>query len=126
VTAPHRVIICDDSLGFPSLLRAWLNDDGRFTVIGTATGGEQAKELVGEQKPDLLVLDLLLPDAPDPAALIAELRTIQPTMRIMLVSSLHPTDLQQAGQAAGADGVCGKGATAAELAGRLYEIAVRA
>jgi DNA-binding NarL/FixJ family response regulator len=123
VTTPLRVVICDDSLGFPALLRAWLNDDGRFTVVGTASGGEQAKTLVAEHRPDLLVLDLLLPDAPDPASLVAALRGLHPPLRIMLISSLRPTDLRPAGRAAGADGVCGKGATQQVLAATLFAIA---
>jgi two-component system capsular synthesis response regulator RcsB len=118
-----RVVICDDSLGFPSLVRTWLRDDGRFDVLGMAPGGEATKELVAEHHPDALVLDLVLPDAPDPGALIRELRTLHPALRIMMVSSLRLEELRHAAEAAGADGVCGKGATAQELADALYAVA---
>jgi DNA-binding NarL/FixJ family response regulator len=115
-----RVLICDDSLGFPTLLRTWLLDDGRFTVVGMATGGEQAKAMVSGEKPDAIVLDLVLPDVSDPPALVRDLRERHPALRVMLISSLHEEALAAAADAAGADGWCNKGATADELCDRLY------
>lgn len=116
-----RVLICDDSLGFPSLVRTWLRNDGRFEVVGLAPGGVEAKRLVAEQQPDLLVLDLLLPDVPDPPALVRELRALHPGLGILLVSSLRMEELRNAAVAAGVDAVCNKGATARELTDALYE-----
>jgi two-component system NarL family response regulator len=118
-----RVLICDDSLGFPTLLRTWLRDDGRFEVAGLATGGEQAKALMGTARPDALVLDLVLPDAPDSPALVRALREIHPPLRIMMISSLHDEALAAAADAAGAEGWCNKGATAGVLCDRLYAVA---
>lgn len=120
---PLRVLVCDDSLGFPTLVQTWLRDDGRFAVAGLATGGEQAKSMVAELRPDALVLDLVLPDAPDPPALVAELRERHPPLRILLVSSLHQEGLAAAAAAAAADGYCNKGATARELCDELYAVA---
>ena len=118
-----RVLICDDSLGFPSLVRTWLTADGRFEVVGLAPGGVVAKQLVEELQPDALVLDLVLPDAPDCPALVRELRELHPPLRIMLVSSLQMEQLRNAAQAARVDGVCNKGATAQELSSALYAVA---
>ena len=121
--APLRVLICDDSLGFPTLLQTWLRDDGRFEVVGRATGGEEAKELIARETPDAIVLDLLLPDVPDPPTLVADLRALHPALRVLIISSLANELLEQAAAAAGADGWCNKGATAAELTDRLYAVA---
>ena len=118
-----RVLICDDSLGFPTLVRTWLGNDGRFEVIGLATGGEQAKRMVAEGRPDAIVLDLVLPDVADPAILVAELRELHPPLRVLLISSLHPEALDSAAAAIAADGVSNKSATADELADRLYAVA---
>lgn len=118
-----RVLICDDSLGFPTLVRTWLTADGRFEVTGRAAGAEQAKAMVNEQRPDALVLDLVLPDSRDPAALVDALRGQHPPLRIMMVSSLHAEPLEAAARAAGADGVCNKGATPQEFSDRLYAVA---
>jgi DNA-binding NarL/FixJ family response regulator len=121
--APFTVLVCDDSLGFPTLVQTWLREDGRFDVVGLATGGEQAKRVVAERLPDAIVLDLVLPDAPDSPALVGALRDRHPDLRVLMVSSLHQEALANAARAAGADGYCNKGATASELCDRLYAVA---
>jgi DNA-binding NarL/FixJ family response regulator len=126
VDEPLRVLICDDSLGFPTLVQTWLREDGRFAVVGLAPGGERAKAMVAELRPDALVLDLVLPDVPDSPALVRALRALHPALRIMMVSSLHQQALENAASAAGADGYCNKGATADELTDRLYAVATGA
>lgn len=55
------VLIADSSEAFCSALVAALHRQGSFRVIGTATDGEQAAKLVTAQRPDMLVLDLMLP-----------------------------------------------------------------
>ena len=54
------VIIADNSEEFCSSLTAALHQTDRFRVTNTASDGEQAIRLVTEQKPDILVLDLML------------------------------------------------------------------
>ena len=55
------VIIADNSEEFCSSLTAALQQAGGFQVVGTACDGEQTLRLVNERKPDVLVLDLMLP-----------------------------------------------------------------
>ena len=55
-----RVIIADNSEEFCSSLTASLHQTDRFRVVDTASDGERAISLVTEQKPDILVLDLML------------------------------------------------------------------
>lgn len=117
------ILICDDSLGFPALVRTWLANDGRFTVVGLATGGEEARRMIAQERPDLLLLDLVLPDVADAAELITALRELHPPLRVLLISSLRPDELSAAAAAARADGVCHKSATAQELTAALYEVA---
>ena len=54
------VIIADNSEEFCAALTAALKRTNSFQVIGTANDGEQAIRAVLEQKPDVLVLDLML------------------------------------------------------------------
>lgn len=54
------VLIADSAEDFcMGLMQALQRSDG-FQVIGTASDGEQAIRLIGERKPDVLVLDLML------------------------------------------------------------------
>ena len=55
------VVIADNTEEFCTGLSAALQQSGGFQIIGTATDGEQAIRLVSERKPDVLVLDLMLP-----------------------------------------------------------------
>ncbi len=55
------VIIADNTEEFCSSLTAALKKTGGFQVLGTAGDGEQAIRMVTERKPDILVLDLMLP-----------------------------------------------------------------
>lgn len=55
------VIIADNSEDFCAGLREALQAAEGFQVLGTASDGEQAVKMVTERKPDVLVLDMMLP-----------------------------------------------------------------
>ena len=55
------VVIADNTEEFCAGLSAALQQAGGFQVLGTACDGEQAIRMVTERKPDVLVLDLMLP-----------------------------------------------------------------
>ena len=54
------VFIADSSEEFCASLRMALKQVSGFQVIGTAADGEQAIHMIGQLKPDVLVLDLML------------------------------------------------------------------
>jgi two-component system KDP operon response regulator KdpE len=58
--APLRVLVIDDEPPIRKLLRVGLSAHGY--QIMEASSGKMALELLGEQRPDLIVLDLGLPD----------------------------------------------------------------
>jgi two-component system KDP operon response regulator KdpE len=58
--APLRVLVIDDEPPIRKLLRVGLSAQGYQTV--EASSGKAALELLGEQAPDLIILDLGLPD----------------------------------------------------------------
>ena len=55
------VLIVDDHAGFRSLVRALLEAEG-FAVVGEAPDGESAVELARALAPELVLLDVALPD----------------------------------------------------------------
>ena len=55
------VIIADATEEFCAALSSALQQAGGFQVLGTATDGDQAIRMVNERKPDVLVLDMMLP-----------------------------------------------------------------
>ncbi len=57
-----RVLVVDDDFMVASIHRQYVERVGGFVVVGEAHSGAQALELVAELKPDLLLLDIYLPD----------------------------------------------------------------
>ncbi len=59
---PVRVLVADDHRLMREGTAALLTRDPAIVVVGLAAGGEQALALAGELAPDVLVLDLWMPD----------------------------------------------------------------
>jgi DNA-binding NarL/FixJ family response regulator len=57
----HRVLIVDDNAGFRASARALLDEEG-FAVVGEAADGAQALARAASLRPDLVLLDIQLPD----------------------------------------------------------------
>ena len=87
----HRILIVDDHPSFRASARAVLEADG-FEVVGEAEDGESALEAVRALAPDVILLDVQLPDANgfDLCALICANPSRLPS--IVLVSSRDATD----------------------------------
>ncbi len=56
----HKILIADDEPEIRSLLRLYLENEG-YTVI-EAEDGRKALELAGKEKPDLCLLDIMMPN----------------------------------------------------------------
>ena len=59
---PIRVVVADDVDDLRFLLRLEFEANGDFEVVGEAATGSQALKVVAEQRPDVLVLDLDMPN----------------------------------------------------------------
>ena len=60
MTAP-RVLIVDDELDSCWLVAFVLRQDPNLTLAGEATDGEMAVSLVRQERPDVVVMDLMMP-----------------------------------------------------------------
>ncbi len=56
-----RVVVVDDSALCRAVVRQWLEADGDLEVIGEASDGESAIELITRQRPDVATIDLRMP-----------------------------------------------------------------
>ena len=104
MTAAIRVAVCDDARAVKFFLRTVLEEDGDMQVVSTSSGGQEALASLAEHDTDILLLDLLLPDVPEPADLVREIRERRPGMAILLMSNLSPAQLEQEAQRLGTDG----------------------
>jgi DNA-binding NarL/FixJ family response regulator len=91
MSAMTRVLIVDDHPSFRASARAVLEADG-FDVVGEAEDGESALEAVRALEPDVILLDVQLPDANgfELCDLICAHSSLRPS--IVLVSSRDAAD----------------------------------
>jgi two-component system chemotaxis response regulator CheY len=59
---PLTVLIVDDALFMRSMIRDILINTGRFEVVGEAANGREAVQRYSELKPDLVTMDIVMPD----------------------------------------------------------------
>ncbi|MBY0522042.1 MAG: response regulator transcription factor [Gemmataceae bacterium] len=58
---PIRVLLADDHDLFRAGLRVLLQDLGGFEVVAEVGDGREALRLVGEHRPDVVLMDLMMP-----------------------------------------------------------------
>lgn len=81
-----RIVIVEDHLMFREVLRKVCTEELRHAVVGEADDGRRAVELVARTKPDLVLLDLHLPNL-DGFGVVEEIRKSEPETRILVLSS---------------------------------------
>jgi CheY-like chemotaxis protein len=100
--AHNRVLVVDDEHSLVSLIAMWLEDDGYD--VATATSGHQALESVAANDPDIVLLDLIIPQ-PDGFTLCnALLRRQDPPEVIVMTGLTDPVRLHEV-EAAGIFGI---------------------
>jgi len=99
-----RVLIADDDPIVRQAVRTVLEASGAFQVVGEAEDGQAAAEFVGKTKPDILLLDLLMPNLPGLEALRAITTAGADVRAILLCSAITARQVLEALQL-GARGV---------------------
>jgi len=90
-----RILIADDSQLTRMVLRDLIARDPGIAVIGEARDGREAVDLTCELKPDLVLLDVMMP-VMDGLAAVAEIMARCPTPILVLSSNVDPTDSRSA------------------------------
>src|ERR1700689_3198431 len=93
---PIRVLIADDHAIFRDGLRKLLGSDDDILVVGEAANGADCIKLLTKTKPDILLLDLRMPDK-DGLAVLEEVNFDQlPTRVIVLTAAEDDRDVVRA------------------------------
>jgi DNA-binding NarL/FixJ family response regulator len=115
MSATIRVAVCDDARAVKFFLRQVLEEEGDMEVVSTTSSGRDALDALARCRADILLLDLLLPDVPEPAVLVRRIRELAPATAILLMSNLPPSQLETEAERLGTDGWTPKAHKPAQL-----------
>src|SRR4051812_20533670 len=82
-----RVLVVDDSVVYRRLVSDTLTEDPALEVVGTAANGKIALQKLTQVNPDLVILDVEMPEM-DGLATLAELRKTHPSLPVIMFSVL--------------------------------------
>ena len=115
-----RVLIADDSVAMRDGLSSLLSQQGDFEVVGLAWDGLEAVQKAGELLPDVVLMDVQMPNMDGVEATRRVKQTI-PGVGVLSISVF--TDCLEASIAAGADGHLMKDCGIQELLAELRRVA---
>ena len=117
-----RILIADDHAIVRAGLRALIHSESATMVlVGEATGGYETIELVEKVQPNVLVLDLSMPDL-DGIAVTKNITSQSPDLKILILTLHEDEALLRAALKAGASGYILKRAAETELISAIHTI----
>jgi DNA-binding NarL/FixJ family response regulator len=109
-----RILIADDHPVVRDGLAAMLGTQPDFEVVATAANGQEAVRLAAELRPDVVLLDLEMPEL-DGVEALARLRAASPAVRALVFTAFDTDERILSAVRAGAQGYLLKGAPREEL-----------
>ena len=97
----QRAIVVDDSSFQRNIVRNTI--ENWFDVIGTASDGKEAIEVFREKRPDVITMDIMMPEMNGIESL-RRIKDISPETIIVMVTSVSQDEKMREAAKAGADG----------------------
>lgn len=97
-----RIIIADDNIDFSYVLSEYLSAFDEFEIVGTANNGHTALELIKEKEPDVVILDLVMPET-DGFGVLEKFINIQNKPQFIMLSAFGQDKTIQLALSLGAD-----------------------
>ena|SRR5579871_5551369 len=116
---PLRIVLVDDHLLFREGLARLLSYYDDFTVVGEATDCLEACAIVGQQHPDLVLMDIELPGEGDGVSATRQITLEHPDVRVVILTAYDETARLLEAIKAGAQGYLVKNIRSAELVEQL-------
>jgi two-component system, NarL family, response regulator LiaR len=114
-----RIMLVDDHQVVRSGLRAFLSVFDEFVFAGEASNGKEALALCRRCRPDVILMDLMMPEM-NGAEATREIRRICPNVQVVVLTSFREESLVEEALKAGAIGYLLKDVTAEELAEAIH------
>ncbi len=119
---PTRILLTDDHAVVRIGLRTILTEDPRLQIVGEAPSGAECLKLVASLRPDLVLLDLRLPDIPG-FEVCRRLKALPTPPAVLVLTSFADDQLVLEAISAGADGYLLKDFEQTELANSIVRVA---
>lgn len=116
-----RVLVVDDHPLMRQALCSMIDAEPDMEAVGQAAGGNEAVNLARDLQPDLILMDLLMPDKSGLEA-IAEIRAADPESRVLALTSSTSDDMVLEAVKAGALGYALKDIERPELLHAMREV----
>src|SRR5690242_14279334 len=120
-TQPIRVLIVDDHAIVREGLKAVLQADGSVQIVGEAPNGRLAIGAVKAFKPDVVLIDLIMP-LMDGIEATKEILRQNPSVHVLVLSSYPEKDLVERAIAAGATGYLLKHSASGEVVKAIHQV----
>ena len=114
-TMPIRVMLVDDHLMVRDGLRVFLSMYDDLLIVAEAEDGAEAFDLCAQVQPDVILMDIVMPNVDGPSA-TARIREAFPQVQIIALTSFLEEDLVQGAIQAGASGYLLKDVNPGKLA----------
>ena len=117
-----RVLIADDHAIVRTGLATLLEAKGGIEVVGEAETGDEAVRRTLRLRPDLVVMDLMMPET-DGIEATRQIKAAAPETKVLILTTSTVSDDLSRALAAGADGAVIKSAATAELVTAIRAVA---
>ncbi|MFV7235280.1 MULTISPECIES: response regulator transcription factor [Flavobacterium] len=117
-----RVVLADDHVFVRDGIKSLLENEVNIEVVGEATDGLEALKILGISKPDLLILDIRMPNLTG-IEVVEKLRSQNNTVKIVMLSMHESEEYVLKSIKAGADGYLLKGSSKEEFLKALHTVA---
>ena len=116
-----RILVADDHAVVRMGLSALIDSDPGLEVVGEASDGDVAVAEASRLRPDVVIMDLMMPNK-DGAAATEEIRKSVPNSKVLLLTTFGTSDGIARALAAGASGALMKSAANEELLDAIHAV----
>jgi len=114
-------VVCDDQAAFRQLVAVVLGLESGIEVVGEARNGREAVALVEKLQPDVLLLDIAMPEM-DGLEALSRVREASPATQVVMLTGVTAASVRERALATGASAFIEKGIDIDKLGNEILEL----